>query len=90
MDIDDIMGTKAPGKASDREFSLLVAAAILETVDTVGPGGAPASSIYLALQARGISFDVYSRITRALVAAGLLISRHDCFFVGPKLAGAKR
>ena len=54
--------------------------AIVETVREAGPAGAPASSVYLALQEQGATFADCEHIIGTLVAAGRLRRTGDLLF----------
>lgn len=55
--------------------------AILSTVAAEGAEGAPASSVYLAMQQAGMEFAAYTGITDGLIEAGLMISKGYRFFI---------
>jgi hypothetical protein len=57
---------------------------ILDAVEGAGPLGAPAGTIYIALQTMGCSFDQYSGITEGMVKAGLMTSKGHLFRITDK------
>lgn len=62
---------------------LQLANAIVETVQATGERGAPAGSLYMALNARGMSIDTFEQIMSALVdAKRLRKSGHLYYFIG--------
>lgn len=61
------------------QVTALVCRAIYETVEGC-PGGAPCSSIYLALQEHGYSLETYQNLENGLVQLGVLIKRGDLLF----------
>jgi hypothetical protein len=56
-----------------------IANAVVETVNEQ-PQGAPAGPMYLAFMAQGMSLNQFEQITGALVAAGRITRRGDCFY----------
>lgn len=57
-----------------------VANAIVETIEKEGADGAPASSLYLALQQHGASLQTFEMMMNALVAAGRVRREGDCYY----------
>ena len=53
--------------------------AIVETVNEQ-PDGAPAGPMYAAFMAHGMSLEQFEQITGALVAAGKIKRRGNCFY----------
>jgi hypothetical protein len=60
--------------------------AIVEAVRAGGPLGAPGGVIYAALMGQGCSLERYEAFMGALVRAGKLTRRGECYFI----AGANR
>jgi len=54
--------------------------AIVDTVRASGAKGAPGGHLYAALMASGCSLATFEQIMGALVDAGLLAKRGQCYF----------
>lgn len=64
-----------------------VAAAVVDTVREAGEFGAPSGGLYAALMAHGCTLSQYQSLMRALVSAGKLVLRHDCYFIAAEAHG---
>ena len=58
-----------------------VSQAVVETVREAGAHGAPSGVMYAALMAHGCTLSQYQSLMHALVSAGKVVLRHDCYFI---------
>ena len=63
----------------DRKSLNVAAAGILQACDAAGEMGAPGGHLYAGLMASGYTFEQYERIMSALVQAGTLTKRGECY-----------
>lgn len=59
----------------------MIADAICESVAVAGSVGAPGGVLYAALMAHGCSLNQFESMMSALVCAGRLTKRSECYFV---------
>lgn len=64
-----------------RRALIAVIDAIVETVRDAGPLGAPAGPMYAALMAQGATLQQFESLMGALVRAGKLVRRGNCYHV---------
>lgn len=62
---------------------VVIVRAIAETIAESGPLGAPASSVYLALQAFGLGMDTYKSVIGSLKSAGLVREANHTLYWTP-------
>lgn len=58
-----------------------LADAIIDAVKASGPTGAPGGAIYAALMTSGCPLEFYQSLMEALVKAGKLQRRGECYFL---------
>jgi predicted transcriptional regulator len=63
-----------------KRTALQIANAVLETVNEAGENGAPAGVMYAAFMAHGMSLAMFEAVTEALVDAGKIVKRNNCFY----------
>lgn len=57
-------------KEQAKELAIGLVMAVLDTIEECGDEGAPASSIYVALMAAGLSYETFQVMMNNLVATG--------------------
>lgn len=66
-----------------RRALILVVGAIIETVQEMGPDGAPAGLLFAALQGQGCTLNQFNSLMDGLVQAGRLRRNNNVYFYVP-------
>ncbi len=72
--------------ALELQNALDIMVAVVETIRTSGPQGAPSGPMFAACSAKGVSLDGYTRLMVSVVRTGLVEKRGDVYhWVGPEI-----
>lgn len=64
-----------------KKFLKQITTIILETVEEMGPDGAPAGPMYMAMMHAGCTLEQFEQLMQGMVDAGLLVKRGHCYFI---------